>query len=284
MIGSAQKSQLLSNISRFALDSRIGKALLAVKGTSIRMGERVSVKTGYSPVVMDHRYYEKGDALKDIDWKLSARTERLFVKMREGYRQTDFVIALDGSESMRASYNGNISKFITGLTLAYIIGRVGIKSRDRVYISYSGERFRADSENSLIDLLMDMESGDIADNFWDSVIESSANIFILSDFFIETDILSLFLKNILHKTKNLFLFSIHDPSEQDFDFKGRFRFLDPESDLSLLAESNDIKERYDFLYNRHFHEIARIGRSFGVNAGRISTAEDPYHAFLRAVS
>lgn len=279
----SQESQLGRNISRYGLDSRIGKAALSVKGTGSRMGERISVKPGYSAAIMDYRCYQKGDSVKDIDWKLSARTERLFVKIREGYRQTDFVIAVDGSESMRTSYDGGTSKFITGLTIAYIAGMVALKSRDRVYISYAGEKLRAHSGASLIDLLTGIELKKAPGAFWDSRIESSANIFLLSDFFIEASILSGYLKNLRHSTKNLYMITIHDPFEQKFDFSGRCEFLDPESDGSLLAETRSIEEKYRHLYNEHYRAVTGIGKSFGARLGKATTTEDPYHAFVKAV-
>ena len=283
-MSSSQKSQLLNNISRYALDSRTGKALLSVKGTGMRMGERISSKSGHSPVVMDYRNYRKGDAVKDIDWKLSARTEKLYVKIREGYRQTDFVMALDGSESMRTAYNGGVSKFTTALTFAYIAGRSALKSRDRVYVSYAGEKLRAESEHSLLDLLMDIEERDAADAFSDAGDDSHANVFMLSDFFIGTDILSNYLKALSHKTKNVFMISLYDPCEENFSFSGRFKFLDPESEATVLAESRDISEKYHHLYNEHRHAVARLGKSFGAKVGRVSTTEDPFHAFIKAVS
>jgi uncharacterized protein (DUF58 family) len=280
----SQKSQLINNISRFGLDSLIGKALLTVRGTNVQAGERISGKTGYSPVIMDYKYYEKGDSVKDIDWKLSARTEKLFVKLREGHRQTDFIIVIDGSASMRTSYNGSISKFITGLTLAYIIGRVGFKSRDRIFVSYAGEKYRAFSENSLLSILLDIESGDPENNFWQNDIEASANVFILSDFFIEIDSLHQFLKKLIHRTKNLFMISIHDKFEQEFDFNGRYKFLDPESDAAMLTETKKISGNYIHNYAGHYHEVLKTGKLFGAKLGKISTEEDPYHAFVRAVS
>jgi hypothetical protein len=284
LIRSPHKSELLKNISKFGLDSRIGKALLSVKGTNIQVGERISSKSGYSPVILDYRYYEKGDAIKDIDWKISARTERLFVKLREGYRQTDFLIAIDGSGSMRTSYNGSTSKFVAGLTLAYIIGRVALKNRDRIYISHEKEKLRADTENSLLDILTGIESDKKHDDFWKNEIEPSANVFIISDFFIETDKLQVYLKNQLHKTQKLFLLSIHDNAEQSLDFSGRYKFLDPESKNSLLAECGSIAEVYRHLYNSHYHEVSRIGKLFGAKPAKILTSEDPFHAFMSAVS
>ena len=283
-MSSLQKSQLLNNISRFALDSRTGKALLSVKGTGMRMGERISSKAGHSSVVMDYRNYSKGDAVKDIDWKLSARTEKLYVKIREGYRQTDFVIALDGSKSMRTVYNGDVSKFTTALSLAYIAGRSALKSRDRVYVAYAGEKLRAETGYALLELLLDIETRNAEEAFTDSFDESHANVFMLSDFFVETEILSDYLKTLSRKTKNIFMISIHDPREENFSFSGRFKFLDPESDASVLAESRDISEKYHHLYNEHRHTVSHLGKSFGAKVGRVSTTEDPFHAFVKAVS
>ncbi len=280
----SQKSQFLNNIARYGLNSRIGKSLVSVKGTGMRMGERISSKPGYSPVIMDYRYYRKGDAVKDIDWKLSARTERLYVKIREGYRQTDFVIIPDGSASMRASYNDSVSKFTTALTLAYIAGRSALKSRDRVYVSYAGERLRAETEHSLIDLLTDIETRGAEEAFIDSAMDSSANVFMLSDFFIETDILANYLKTLSHKTKNIFMISINDPYEEKFNFSGRFKFLDPESGASLLAETVDISDRYHRLFHEHIHSVTRTGKSFGARVAKVYTNEDPFNAFIRAVA
>lgn len=281
---SSRKSPLLNNISRFALDSRTGKALLSVKGTSPRMGERISSKAGYSPVIMDYRHYRQGDSVKDIDWKLSARTERLFVKIREGYRQTDFVIVPDGSESMRISYNGSTSKFTTALTISYIAGRSALKSRDRVYILYGGERLHAQTEHSLLELLLDIETRNPENSLHNAAMVSSANVFVLSDFFMETDALAGYLKQISHSIKDLFLISIHDPYEENFNFKGRFKFLDPESEASVLAESRNISERYHHSYNEHTHAVSRTGKAFGAKVSRATTSEDPFHAFVRAVS
>jgi uncharacterized protein (DUF58 family) len=275
---------LLENISRYAVDSRIGKSVLSVKGTGVRMGERVSAKPGYSPVIMDYRLYGKGDPVKDIDWKLSARTEKLFVKIREGYRQTDFVIIPDGSGSMRETYESGTSKFVTGLTLAYIAGSVALKSGDRVHVSYAGEKIRADSVYSLIEILTGIESSGVSNGFWKNVTETSTNVFLISDFLTGVEEFTGLLKGLYHNTKNLFMISIHDPFEENLDLTGRFRFLDTESSGSVLLDAGKSGDVYRHLYREHYRNVAKAARSFGAKAGRVSTDEDPYHAFVRVVS
>jgi uncharacterized protein (DUF58 family) len=236
-------------------------------------------------VILDYRNYRPGDPLKDIDWKISARTEKLFVKIREGNRQTDFVVAVDGSESMKTDYGDpNGTKFITALTLAYIAGRVALSSRDRLFLNWANERIRIHSETALLNTLIEMEFGGEPHDFWNGEIETTANLFLISDFFTDIERVSLLLRSLSHFTKNLFVLSIHDPSEEDLMFDGRFRFLDPESDRSLLIESSEIRQKYNELYAGHFFSIARQCKSFGARTGRISTGDDPLHAFVKAVS
>ncbi len=283
-MNSSQKSQLLRNISSYKLDSRIGKIMLSVKGSGVRMGEHVSSNPGYSPVILDYRNYRSGDPIKDIDWKLSARTEKLFIKIREGYRQTDFGIAVDDSESMKTSYNSNPSKFITGLTMAYIAARVALKSRDRVFFVRNGEKIHVGSEQSLIDLLLDMENEDTSTDFWDSTFESGTNIFIISDFFVDIDRFIHFASAVSHLSMNIYSFIIQDPIEKDLDFKGRFNFLDPESCDSVLSETDEIAKKYHHLYHEHFSIVAHKLRSFGIKSGIVPTNTDPFNEFIRILS
>ncbi len=283
-MNSYQKSQLMRNIARYKLGSRIGKIMLSVTGSGIRMGEHVSRTPGYSPVILDYRHYTSGDPVKDIDWKLSARTEKIFIKIREGYRQTDFVIAIDNSESMKTDYSVSPSKFITGLTIAYITARIALKSRDKVYIIWNGERMQVSSEQGLIDLLVNMESDMAYKDFWETPFDSGANFFLISDFFTETDKFIHYIRNISHQSNNIYSFIIQDPIEKNFDFKGRYNFLDPESDASLLTRTRDIEKKYNEYYHDHFAKVAHKSKSYGIKSGIVSTDKDPFNDFLRILS
>jgi len=282
---SFKQSQLIDNINRFSLDSRIGKGLFSIRGSSLLMGERISGSPGYSSAVLDFRNYRHGDSVKDIDWKMTARTEKTFIRIREGYRQTDFIITVDGSGSMRTVYDSShCSKFITALTCAYITGRIALKSRDRLFIRYQGENVRIDTESALMKTLIEIENSDPENNFWGESTDPGINAFIFSDFFAENSILADYLKNNCHNSENIFIFAIQDSAEKDFGLEGHFRFVDPESVSYALAESGKIRQKYTELYNRHYLDVFRISRSFGAGASQISTSEDPLNAFIRGLT
>ena len=284
-MSSYQKSLLINYISQFGLDSRIGKILLAIKGTGMRIGEHVSKFPGHSPVIMDYRNYRNGDPLKDIDWKLSARTENLFVKIREGYRQTDFVIAVDDSESMRVTYDSSApSKYIVGLILSYITAKIALKSRDRVFFLWNGEKFNVTSEQSLIDLLVKFENTKSKNDFWDTDFDSGTNIFIISDFFVGQEKLLHYIKKVSHISKNITSCVIQDLVEKDLDLTGRFKFLDPESESSILSETEKIKELYHKNYQQHFLNVTSNFKRFAIRHGIVLTDKDPFSQLVRVLS
>src|SRR6476469_2099756 len=55
---------------------------------------------GFSVEFAEHRLYNSGESVKNIDWKLLARTEKLFVKQYEEETNLRCHLLLDTSSSM----------------------------------------------------------------------------------------------------------------------------------------------------------------------------------------
>jgi len=84
---------------------------------------------GYSAEFSQYRHYRSGDDLKYIDWKLFARTDRLYTKQ---YRETTNLgaqIMVDASQSMAFRGRTGVAKLdyarMTAAALAYLIARQG---------------------------------------------------------------------------------------------------------------------------------------------------------------
>ena len=276
-----KKSQILSSIAKYNLDSRIGKFLLPLKGSLNYPGERVSNKAGHSSVTIDFREYHYGDNIKDIDWKLSAKTDKTFIKIREGYRKTDFVLYLDDSNSMRAEYNGLFSKFIYSLTITYILATIALKSRDKFYLVWDNKKIIIKTENELIDTLVNIENSKSSTNFLHKNIDTGSNFFLITDGMFEEEKYKKFIKN--HNSKNPFTFFIQDQKELTFDFNGRSKFLNTEGDDFILLESQSVKKDYIVCYQNHFLQLTKISKSFGFKVGLFNNSLDPLEQFIKAV-
>jgi uncharacterized protein (DUF58 family) len=95
-------------------------------------GGRRSVKRGQSVEFADYREYTLGDDLRQLDWNVYARLERLFVKLFVEEEDVTVSLLLDGSASMAT---GHPSKLVFAKRAAAALGYIGLASEDRVAVS-----------------------------------------------------------------------------------------------------------------------------------------------------
>src|SRR6476661_7981 len=114
------RSSSLSASVVAAIDDLELAARLVVEG--LRAGGHRSPFHGFSADFQQHRPYRSGDDLKYLDWKLLARTDRLYSKQFRETTNLSAMIVLDASGSMAFPSSG-LSKFryaaIIAAALAY---------------------------------------------------------------------------------------------------------------------------------------------------------------------
>src|SRR5689334_6326514 len=100
-------------------------------------GGRRSVKRGQSVEFADYRDYALGDDLRQLDWNVLARLEKLFVKLFIEEEDVTITILLDGSASMAS---GTPDKLQFAKRAAAALGYIGLASEDKVAVSGLGGR------------------------------------------------------------------------------------------------------------------------------------------------
>src|SRR5690242_617347 len=100
-------------------------------------GGRRSVKRGQSVEFADFRDYSLGDDLRQLDWNVLARLEKLFVKLFIEEEDVTITILLDGSASMAS---GTPDKLQFAKRAAAALGYIGLASEDKVAVSVLGGR------------------------------------------------------------------------------------------------------------------------------------------------
>jgi uncharacterized protein (DUF58 family) len=100
-------------------------------------GGRRSVKRGQSVEFADYRDYSLGDDLRQLDWNVYARLERLFVKLFVEEEDVTVTFLVDASASMAA---GRPPKLLFAKHAAAALGYIGLASEDRVSVSVLGGR------------------------------------------------------------------------------------------------------------------------------------------------
>jgi uncharacterized protein (DUF58 family) len=100
-------------------------------------GGRRSVKRGQSVEFADYRDYTLGDDLRQLDWNVYARLEKLFVKLFVEEEDVTITILVDASASMAT---GRPEKLLFAKRAAAALGYIGLASEDRVAVSALGGR------------------------------------------------------------------------------------------------------------------------------------------------
>ena len=95
-------------------------------------GGRRSVKRGQSVEFADFRDYTLGDDLRQLDWNVLARLEKLFIKLYVEEEDVTIHFLLDASASMAA---GRPAKLLFAQRAAAALGYIGLASEDRVAIT-----------------------------------------------------------------------------------------------------------------------------------------------------
>jgi uncharacterized protein (DUF58 family) len=95
-------------------------------------GGRRSVRRGQSVEFADYRDYSLGDDLRQLDWNVLARLEKLFVKLFIEEEDVTITFLIDASASMA---HGRPAKLLFAKRAAAALGYIGLASEDRVVSS-----------------------------------------------------------------------------------------------------------------------------------------------------
>ncbi|MCS6904665.1 MAG: DUF58 domain-containing protein, partial [Bacteroidia bacterium] len=107
------------------------KARMIVEG--FITGLHKSPYHGFSVEFAEHRPYNTGESLKNIDWKVFAKSDKLYTKKFEEETNMRCYLVMDTSDSMRYPVaSDRLSKLEYGAYLMAALGYLMIKQRDAV--------------------------------------------------------------------------------------------------------------------------------------------------------
>lgn len=225
---------------------------------------------GFSVEFAEHRLYNTGESLKNIDWKLFARTDKLYSKKYEEETNLRCQIVIDNSSSMffpdEKVESKKINKFRFSALAAASLMNLLRKQRDAFGLSLFDEEVVLHTQNKSntrhYNLLLNHLQKIIATQelnhktFASSALHEIAEnthkrsmIVVFSDFLSnDEDLESLFsaLLHLKYKKHEVILFQVTDnEKELNFEFENRpYLFIDMETDERIKVQSNELKELY----------------------------------------
>ena len=204
-----------------------------------------------------YRAYEPGDELRQIDWKLYARSDRFFVREAERESPLAVWILIDASASM-AQEDGarpGWSRLDAAKALAACIGELAMRQGDRfglVVLRDDGLRLIApDTGTRQRDrLLLELHGLSARGSFpavaqltplWDRVGAHDL-VVMLSDCFDEAGL--ELMQRLSAARREVLAIQLLTVEERDFPFRGGYRFRDPETGEELLGDGVALRNEY----------------------------------------
>ena len=263
------------------------------KITSNYAGQRESKNTGEGLIFKDHRIYAPGDEIKNIDWKVYARTDNMFVRTFEAERNLTVHVVLDMSASMnfgRPLKKSDYSDMI-GVGFAYM----ALKNNEKFVISTFSDKlevFKAQKGKGqlakVVEYLNRKEASgtsnlDSSLSKYQKWIGSRSLIIIVSDFLYDIKD----IRNVLQRFKrnDIKLIQVLDRTESKLNLEGDFRLKDLESSSILRTFIGPfLRKRYFTRLEEHNSRIREACNEVGAQFFTVSTDMpifDVFSAVLR---
>ena len=225
---------------------------------------------GFSVEFAEHRLYNKGESTKHIDWKLFARSDKLFVKKYEEETNLRCQIVIDTSSSMYFPSNQSFNKLSFSIDAAAALIYIMRKQRDAVGLSLfdADFKFHSKAKSSVANqrfLFAELEKYlfkyDVAQKSSTQLIDAlhhvaeraqrRSMIVIFSDLLGFTDKEALYgaLKHLKHNKHEVVIFHVlHNDFENKLSYENRpYTFVDMESGEEVKLNPTQIKEKYNSL-------------------------------------
>jgi uncharacterized protein (DUF58 family) len=205
-------------------------------------GGRRSVKRGQSVEFADYRDYALGDDLRQLDWNVYARLERLFVKLFVEEEDVTVTLLVDASASMAA---GTPSKLLFAKRAAAALGYIGLASEDRVAVTAltgrtARRRTALRGSGRVFRLLADLSAIDPADGPTDLLasarhaaaqLRGRGVVILLSDLLDPSA--DRVIRDLAATGSELVILHILSPDELDPMLEGDLRLVDVETGEGL---------------------------------------------------
>lgn len=221
---------------------------------------------GFSVEFAEHRIYNPGESTKNIDWKVYARTDKLFTKKFEEETNLRCRIVMDVSSSMYFPKDEENNKLrfstLASAALMNLMSRqrdaFGLTTFDSAIRYHGPSKSKSSHFHMLLNKLEDNLNADklnketsavkVLHEIADSIPRRSL-VIIFSDMLENPENLQPMLSALQHLKHNkheVILFHVVDEAKElDFDFENRpYQFIDMETGDQVKLRSNQVKAYY----------------------------------------
>lgn len=255
-------------------------------------GRHRSRQRGSSIEFHEYRGYTLGDDPKLVDWRVFARTDRVFLKTFEQETNMEMNLFVDSSASMGFPLADGVTKLDHASFFAACLAWLVVRQTDKFSLHLFDDRIRASfplgsTRTHLHQCLSALENNkpgrqtSLAAALERSlpVLRRRGTLVILSDFYEDPAAVFQALNPYIHRGFRIHLFQVLTPMELDIGEVGLARFTDLETGEKLTIHSQQVRESYREAVRQRIQTLRSLAVSRRVD-WMLARTDESYFALL----
>src|SRR5271165_1296726 len=248
---------------------------------------------GFSQEFAEYRPYTSGDDLRQIDWNVYARTERMYLKRYRGETNSFLTILLDASNSMQFGSHG-VNKMDYARYLAASLFYLAIHSqRDAAGLITFDDEIRnyirpSTRQGQLPRLLAALEQAEARARtdfakpmrYFQEFLKRRGMVLIVSDFWDSPESLIRNIEPLRFHGNEVVLFHVLDPEDVRPKMSGPSILVDMETQNELEVTPDYSKKEYREKIDAHLEDLRNRTQAAGMGYYLLMT-DKPLDAALR---
>lgn len=271
----------------------------------LMQGQHRSPYQGFSIEFAQHRQYAPGDDTRFLDWKVYAKTDKLYLKQYQKETNLDMLVLVDTSGSMgygspSAGAGGRRwRKFDHAATLAAAMAHLALRQQDRVGLMMFSDRVKQatrmsnarDHWRSIVEVLGQAEveaareeasaepqaGGTDLGRVFDQVLAKLTQrslVVLISDLFdADESGLERSLARLHHRRHDVIVLQTLDHAELEFPFRRASEFVGLEAEGRLPVDPAALRRGYLEALRRHLSAVEEATRRFRFDYLALDTSE-----------
>lgn len=264
------------------------RARLIVEG--LMSGMHRSPYQGISVEFAQHRPYSPGDDIRHVDWKVLAKTDRIYLKQYQEETNLQLLLVVDASESMTYGSVGQgdarWTKLDHATAMAASLAYMALGQQDAVGLVVADSELRrflrpTNSPAQWKQIIAELSAsprnrqtrlGRVLDQAAEKLTHRSL-IVVLSDFFDDLQQVERGLRHLRHRRHEVIVFQLLDPNELNFPFEDPTRFLGLEATGDLLTDPQALRQSYLQQLEQATQALQKSCRSMRIDFARMNTGD-----------
>ena len=254
---------------------------------TVQQGVHGRRRVGMGEAFWQFRRYEPGDSIRKIDWRQSAKSDKLFIRETEWAAAQSVWLWPDPSPSMHWRSKRSLpEKRDRADLIALALSSLLVRAGERVAVLGTGERpisGKVALERLAARILHRPKPlGQPGDLPAFEPLPRYASLIFIGDLLAPLEQIDKLVRRFAAAGVRGYLFHVLDPAEQSLPYAGRTRFEGLEQEGHLLVKRVEtVRDEYQEKMAEHQAGLADIARAVGWNYTLHLTDQPPEAALLR---